>query len=231
MLKIFSKKKIIPSILSADFTILGEQLKEIIKAGIDVLHIDVMDGHFVPNISIGTPVIKSIKKNFPDFYLDVHLMISNPEKHIQLFSEAGADLLNIHYEISNKNQILDIIKEIRKLDKNVGLTINPDTDVKNIENYLDYLDLILIMSVFPGFGGQKFIESSIDKIKYLSEIKKKKNYKFVVEVDGGINRETIAKVKKAGADWFVIGSAIFEKPDIFNETKYYIDCIKQNEKK
>jgi len=231
LLKIFSKKKIIPSILSADFTILGEQLKEIIKAGIDVLHIDVMDGHFVPNISIGTPVIKSIKKNFPDFYLDVHLMISNPEKHIQLFSEAGADLLNIHYEISNKNQILDIIKEIRKLDKNVGLTINPDTDVKNIENYLDYLDLILIMSVFPGFGGQKFIESSIDKIKYLSEIKKKKNYKFVVEVDGGINRETIAKVKKAGADWFVIGSAIFEKPDIFNETKYYIDCIKQNEKK
>ena len=215
-------RKILPSILSANFAKLENDILKVQNAGIDSLHIDVMDGHFVPNISIGPMVLKSLKKRFPDIFYDVHLMITHPENYIEPFSNAGADLINFHIEIGEK--VPGIIQEVRKLNKKVGITINPDTEVESLNNYFNKVDLILVMTVQPGFGGQSFIDKAALKIKKLSEIKKKNNYNFIIETDGGVNRQTIKIVYDYGTEWFVIGSAIFRK-DISEEIKYYLNFL------
>jgi ribulose-phosphate 3-epimerase len=200
--------EIAPSILSADFGNLNRDI-EIIQDSIKYLHIDVMDGHFVPNLSIGIPVIKSIRPVFPELVFDVHLMISNPENYIKVFSDAGSDIITFHREV-NINPTL-IINQIKAEGKLAGISINPDTDVHLLDCVLDKVDLILIMSVFPGFGGQKFIPEVLKKIEYLAEMKKKMNYKYLIEIDGGVNESTAPEIIKAGTEILVAGSAVFNK--------------------
>lgn len=224
------KKKILPSILSANFLNLESDIIQTIEAGIDSLHIDIMDGHFVPNISIGPFILKLLKKRFADLFYDVHLMITNPEKYITPFANAGADLLNFHIEIGDKNKIETIISDIKKLNKKVGLTINPNTSVENLLPFCKEVDLILVMTVEPGFGGQSFIKSAAEKIKKLSELKKKHGFNYIIEIDGGLNRQTINDALVFGAEWFVLGSAIFEQNDIFKETEFYLNFIKNKYK-
>ncbi len=196
--------KISPSILSADFSNLKGSIDEI-KDYCEYIHIDVMDGVFVNNITIGIPVVKALKKHFSNIF-DVHLMIVNPIKYIKEFAEAGSDIITFHYETGN---VLQTINEIKKYNKKVGLSIKPGTDPKEIIEYLALVDLVLVMSVEPGFGGQKFMDNSLNKIKYLSELKKACNYSYEIEVDGGINAETSKLVKQAGVDVMVAGSFIF----------------------
>jgi ribulose-phosphate 3-epimerase len=201
---------IAPSILSADFTRLGEELETIEKAGADWIHIDVMDGHFVPNITYG-PVIVEACKRASTLVRDVHLMIEKPDLMIPEFVKAGADYISVHVEAcTHLHRSLQLIKSFGI---KAGVALNPATPISSIEYVMDQLDFILIMSVNPGFGGQKFIESSIDKIKALSKIIKKQNLNTIIQVDGGINKETIKAVSKAGASSFVAGSAIFHTDD------------------
>lgn len=214
--------KIAPSILSSDFSKLGEEVSKLQGMGADMVHIDVMDGHFVPNITLGPSVIKSIR-NYSDLEFDVHLMISNPENYIEDFANAGADIITIHTEASLH---LDrLVQMIKKFDKKAGVALNPATQLCEIEYVLPYLDMVVIMSVNPGFGGQKFIEGSIEKIQQLREMITKKNLTVEIEVDGGITLENAKKVIDAGADILVAGSAIFksENPkDVVNKLKTII---------
>ena len=205
-----------PSILSADFSKLGQEIESVSKA--EYIHIDVMDGHFVPNITIGPVVVKSMK-SFKKQVFDVHLMISDPEKYAIEFVKAGADIVTFHYEALNSDsERLALIDKIRAMGVMVGMSIKPNTSHNVLKDYLDKLDLILIMSVEPGFGGQKFMENSLEKIKYLSDEKKKKGYKYLIEVDGGINKETSLLVKEAGVEVCVAGSYIFgKKPEERND--------------
>jgi len=199
---------IAPSILSADFTQLGEELIQIEKAGADWIHIDVMDGQFVPNITYG-PIIVEACKRASNLVLDVHLMIEKPDLIIPEFAKAGADYISVHAEAcTHLHRSLQLIKSF---DVKAGVALNPGTPLSSIEWVIDQLDFVLIMSVNPGFGGQKFIESSVDKIKELSKILKEKNSKAIIQVDGGINKDTIEMVSKAGASSFVAGSAIFNR--------------------
>ena len=201
--------KIAPSILSADFTNLYDEINEIEKY-IDYLHCDVMDGHFVPNISFGIPVIKSIKGRFKSLPFDIHLMIENPDKYIEDFAKF-AFILTVHYEACNH---LDrTINYIKSFGIKAFVSINPHTSVKLLENILNVVDGILIMSVNPGFGGQKFIKYSFDKIKELDNIRKKRNLKFDIEVDGGVNLDLRDELERCGADILVAGSAIFKSND------------------
>lgn len=201
---------IAPSILSADFTRLGEELKAIEKAGADWIHIDVMDGHFVPNITYG-PIMVEACKRASNLMLDVHLMIEKPDLIIPDFAKAGADYISVHAEAcTHLHRSLQLIKS---LGVKSGVALNPATPLSSIEYVLDQLDFILIMSVNPGFGGQKFIDSSIDKIRLLSNLLKERNLKTLIQVDGGINKDTIKAVSKAGASSFVAGSAIFHTDD------------------
>ena len=202
------KIQISPSILSADFSELGSEIKKLEKSGADMIHVDVMDGHFVPNLTIGPPVIKSLRK-FTNIPFDVHLMISPVHKYIKDFAEAGADIITIHPEATDN--LNESINEIRKFNKKVGVSLNPDTDISVIENNLQDIDLVLIMSVYPGFGGQKFISNVIEKIKKLYEIKKKLNLNFDIEVDGGINFSNSETVINAGANILVSGTTIFKE--------------------
>lgn len=196
---------IAPSILSADFTRLGQELAAIEKAGADWIHIDVMDGHFVPNITYG-PIMVEACKRASSLVLDVHLMIEKPDLIIPEFAKAGADYISVHVEAcTHLHRSLQLIKS---LGVKSGVALNPATPLSSIEYVMDQLDFILIMSVNPGFGGQKFIESSIDKIRCLSNLLKEKNLKPLIQVDGGINTDTIGAVSKAGAGSFVAGSAI-----------------------
>ena len=191
------KIKISPSILSADFGQLGNEVKKLESGGADMIHVDVMDGHFVPNLTIGPPVIKNLKK-YTKLPFDVHLMISPVHKYIKDYAEAGADIITIHPEATdNLNESVNLIK---KLNKKVGVSLNPDTDIDALIDEITNVDLILIMSVFPGFGGQKFIPEIIDKIKKLKKIKEEKNYNFEIEVDGGINFSNSKEVLSAGAN-------------------------------
>ena len=202
------KIQISPSILSADFSQLGSEIKKLEEAGADMIHVDVMDGHFVPNLTIGPPVIKALR-NYTNLPFDVHLMISPVHKYIKNFAEAGSDIITIHPEATeNLNHSISLIKE---LNKKVGVSLNPNTQIKIIENELNNIDLILIMSVFPGFGGQKFIPETLNKIKELKQIKEKNNYSFDIEVDGGINFSNSKDVINAGANILVSGTTIFKE--------------------
>ena len=202
------KIKISPSILSADFSQLGLEIKNLENSGADMIHVDVMDGHFVPNLTIGPPVIKALRK-YTNIPFDVHLMINPVHKYIKDYAESGADIITIHPEATTSLQ--QSINEIKKFKKKVGLSLNPDTKIEVIEKYLDQIDLVLIMSVFPGFGGQKFIKDVLKKIERISDIKNKENFKFDIEVDGGINFSNFKEVLEAGANVLVSGTTIFKE--------------------
>ena len=201
------KIKISPSILSADFSNLRNEIKRLQTGGADLIHVDVMDGHFVPNLTIGPPVIRALRK-YTKVPFDVHLMISPVHKYIKDYALAGANIITIHPE-TTKN-LSSSIKLIKKLKKKVGLSLNPNTKIDVIKKYLKSIDLVLIMSVHPGFGGQKFIVKTLDKIKKLSKIKNEKRLKFDIEVDGGINFQNSKDVIKAGANILVSGTTIFK---------------------
>ncbi len=202
--------KLSPSILSANFVKLEEEIRVLEKENIEYLHIDVMDGMFVPNISIGMPVIKSIRKA-TNLTLDVHLMIEKPERYIDDFISLGCDIINFHIEATNEH--MNIINKIKNSNKKVGMTIKPKTKYEDILPYIKYLDLVLVMSVEPGFGGQKFMEDSIHKISNIKKYIDDNNLKCELEVDGGIKIDNVDKVLSAGADVIVVGSDIFEKSD------------------
>ncbi len=199
------KVKIAPSILSADFSNLGKEISDLDKTNCDYIHIDVMDGHFVPNLTIGPDVIKSIR-NFTNKMFDVHLMIDPVKKYIPEFAKAGADIITIHQEISEK--LMDSLSLIKKLNKKVGISIKPKTSPKLLEKYLDHVDLILVMTVEPGFGGQNFMHSQLKKISTVKKMIEGRNIEL--EVDGGINLDTGREAINAGANVLVSGSTIFK---------------------
>lgn len=200
-----------PSILSADFSKLGADCCMVLDAGAQMLHYDVMDGHFVPNISFGVPVLKSLHKGLPEAFYDVHLMISHPLDYAEPFIKAGATLFNFHLECEDDiRQTLDAVKA---LGCKVGLTIKPGTPAEALEPYLDELDLVLVMSVEPGFGGQKFMPSALDKLRWLKAQREARGARFLLEVDGGVDDTTAPLCVEAGADVLVAGSAVFGAQD------------------
>jgi ribulose-phosphate 3-epimerase len=203
-------KYIAPSILSADFSKLGDEIQSVEKAGADWIHVDVMDGHFVPNITIG-PLIVEAARRVTSLPLDVHLMIEHPEKYIEDFAKAGANLISVQVEACiHLNRTVQMIKA---LDLRAGAVLNPATPLSTLEWVLEDVDFVMIMSVNPGFGGQKFIPNSIDKIRALRKMIEDKGLSALIEIDGGVNENTIKNVSDAGADVFVAGSAIFKSPD------------------
>jgi ribulose-phosphate 3-epimerase len=209
-LKEATVKKIAPSILSADFSRLGDEVRAIEKAGADVIHVDVMDGHFVPNITIGPLVVQGLKK-LTSLPLDVHLMIENPGRYIEAFSQAGSDWITIHAEVCSN--LKPMIRKIRQLKIRPGIVLKPATPIKTLFPVLDHLDLVLIMSVNPGFGGQSFIPSTLKKIERLKKIIDQNHPHLEIEVDGGVKIENIREVSRAGADIFVLGTGIFKTKD------------------
>ena len=203
-----SNIKISPSILSADFSKLGSEIQDLEKAKADLIHIDVMDGHFVPNITIGPEVISKLRK-YTSLPFDVHLMISPVDNFIKDFAEAGADIITIHPEATN--DLVNSIKKIKSYNKKAGISLNPETSVEKALTVLSLIDLVLIMSVNPGFGGQKFIKETLEKVKILKKEIDSKNLKTQIEIDGGINFENAKIAKEAGVDIIVSGTTIFKE--------------------
>jgi len=201
-------RKLVPSLLSADLWCLKDQLDVLKQYQVDTLHVDVMDGNFVPNISMGVPLVESLRKH-SDFFLDVHLMIANPERFIETFREAGADLLTVHIEATY--HIHRLIQQIRNVGCKAGVSLNPGTPLELIKPILHMVDLVLVMSVNPGFGGQDFLPETLSKVKMLHQWKQEReDCKYIVEVDGGINRSNVEQVLNAGAEWIVSGSGVFK---------------------
>ena len=200
--------KISPSILSADFSKLGNEIQDLEKAGADLIHIDVMDGHFVPNITIGPEVINKLRK-YTSLPFDVHLMISPVHNFIKNFADAGADIITIHPEATS--DLISSIKKIKSYNKKAGVSLNPETSVDKALPALNLIDLVLVMSVNPGFGGQKFIESVLDKVRVLRKEIDKKKFAVQIEIDGGINFENSKKARKAGVNILVSGTTIFKE--------------------
>ena len=201
------KIQISPSILSADFSQLGNEIRRLENGGADMIHVDVMDGHFVPNLTIGPPVIKSLKKH-SSILFDVHLMISPVHKYIEAYSNAGADIITIHPEATDN--LKSSILKIKSLNKKVGVSLNPETKIDTIIKYLNEIDLVLIMSVNPGFGGQKFMPEVLNKVKQLKEIQSWDNMNFDIEIDGGINFDNCQSAIEAGANILVSGTTVFK---------------------
>ena len=202
------KIQISPSILSADFSQLANEIKRLEDGGADMIHVDVMDGHFVPNLTIGPPVIKSLKKH-SSILFDVHLMISPVHKYIENYAKAGADIITIHPEATEN--LKDSINLIKKLGKKAGVSLNPKTEIKTLIDEIEHIDLVLVMSVNPGFGGQEFMPEVLTKIKELKDIKEKNQYHFSIEVDGGINFSNSKIILEAGADILVSGTTVFKE--------------------
>jgi len=201
---------LLPSILSADFAHLGEEIARVERGGATMLHVDVMDGHFVPNLTLGPPVVESIRK-ITKSVLDVHLMITDPDKYAPLFIEAGADQVSVHYEAATH---LDrTVRNIQSLGAKAGVVINPATPVSLLEDILDVADYILVMSVNPGFGGQKFIPNALKKIQRLDRARRERGLDFKIEIDGGVNRQNVESIVRAGCDWLVAGSTVFHSED------------------
>ena len=215
------KIQISPSILSADFSQLGNEIKRLEEGGADMIHVDVMDGHFVPNLTIGPPVIKALR-SFTKIPFDVHLMIKPVHKYIKNYAEAGADIITIHPEATDS--LKNSIKHIKELGKKVGISLNPETTTNIVKEFLTEIDLILIMSVHPGFGGQKFIPKVLSKIKEMKKIKLEKNLKFDIEVDGGIDFDNSKSVVEAGANILVSGTTIFKNNN--GDIKKNIDTLR-----
>lgn len=218
------KVLIAPSLLSADFSRLLEEIREVEEAGADLLHVDIMDGHFVPNITIGPFIVRTIK-NSTKLPLDVHLMIENPEEYIEAFIQAGADYVSVHPEATY--HLHRVLEKVKDLGVKAGVALNPATPLNVLAYILDKVDYILVMSVNPGFGGQKFIPQTVSKIKHLREVLKKRGYEIPIEVDGGINAANAGEVVKAGAEILVAGYAIFGAED---RKKAFLDIREAAEK-
>ncbi|MGL4791382.1 MAG: ribulose-phosphate 3-epimerase [Anaerotignaceae bacterium] len=215
-----------PSLLSADFSKLTEEIKEIEKGGAKYLHLDIMDGHFVPNITFGAPVVKSLRP-VTDLVFDVHLMIENPGKYIEDFAKAGADIINVHAE--TVWGLPSIIEKIHSLGCKAGVTIKPNTPITSIENVLSLVDMVLVMTVYPGFSGQKLIPEALAKIPVLNQIKKEKGYTFDIQIDGGVSANNLREVIEAGANIIVAGSAVFDAEDIPKACGEFLDIFKEFE--
>jgi ribulose-phosphate 3-epimerase len=203
---------IAPSILNSDFLHLGDTIELLNRSKADWIHLDVMDGSFVPNISFGIPIVQAIKKASKK-PLDVHLMIVNPDNYLKDFSEAGADLINVHYEACKDKDLTTVLNDIKSLGAKPAITVKPDTPIEEIYQYVPLVDMVLVMSVFPGFGGQEFIEASYGRIEQLKNFITKEQLNTSIEVDGGVSLENTARLKSCGVDVFVIGSVIFKSKD------------------
>ena len=202
-----NNKMIAPSILSADFADLKNEIDKVVAAGADFLHVDVMDGHFVPNLTIGMPVVKSLKPHAKK-PLDVHLMIEKPEKYVDQFIDAGSDYLTLHVE--STDQMSELLKKIKSRGVKPGITLRPKTNLDLIKPYLSMVDLVLVMSVEPGFGGQSFMSEQLDKVKELVQLRSANKYNYLIEIDGGVNEQTASLCWAAGVDIAVAGSAVFK---------------------
>jgi ribulose-phosphate 3-epimerase len=206
----FNVVQILPSIFAADFVRLGEEIRRVEEAGAQMIHVDIMDGHFVPNFTMGTPITESIRR-FTHVKLDHHLMIEDPDTYAPIFIKAGADCVSVHQEVCrNLDRTLHMIREHGA---KAGVVINPATPVQQLENVLDILDYVLVMSVNPGYGGQKFIPNSLRKVRELVRMRADRQLDFAIEIDGGVGMENIADVARSGVDWVVAGSSVFHAPD------------------